>query len=82
VLAHITRYCESIFTTKTWRCERVGLAVRLRAGCSCTALDFLFASESLSELHPGTAVVFSPATLVERRVIVDVGVDRWVVLLV
>jgi hypothetical protein len=74
VLVHITGYCERRFTTtKTWHCEHADLVVCLAADCFCTALDFLFTSELFPEIPPGTAVVFSPATLVECGVIVDVG---------
>jgi len=38
--------------------------VHLGTGCFCMALDFFFTSESFLEIPPGTAVVFSPATLV------------------
>jgi hypothetical protein len=70
LLAHITGYCEFIFT-----CEHAGLAVRLEASCFCTTLNFLFTFESFSEMPPpGIAVVFSWATLVWRG-IVNVGVD-------
>jgi hypothetical protein len=70
LLAHITGYCEFIFT-----CECAGLAVRLGASCFCTTLDFLFISESFLEMPPPEiAVVFSRATLVWQG-IVDVGAD-------
>ena len=40
------------------------------------ALGILIASGANSETPPGTAVVFPPGTLVGRRGIVDVGIDR------
>ena len=72
------RYCEHIFTTKTWHCKCADLlAVGLGASCFCTVLDFLFTPESFLDIPPGAAVVFSLATLVGRG-IVNVGGDRWV----
>ena len=50
--------------------------MHLGAGCFCTALDFLLTSKTFLELSPGTAVAFSPATLVGCQGIVDVGVDQ------
>ena len=66
-----------IFTAKC--CECASLAARLGASCFCAALEPLFGSGAFSEIPPGTAAVFPPATLVGRRGIVNVGVGRWVV---